>query len=219
MVLTLALAFGTRRMLDRRSLVRSLPVVEIVGAADLICTDKTGTITEGRMSLRRLAWQGRMLDVTGSGGGTERRASWTRGSPTDQHANRALLAGAACNNAHRAPDGSFRGDPTEVALLVGAMKAGVDLEPFERVEEIPFSSERKRMSVIVDGGARAADARQGSARGRSSPAAPQIDAPDGIRRMTDDDRRWIDDANERLAGGALRVLALAGRGGRPRRPR
>ncbi len=208
-VLTLALAFGTRRMLNRRSLVRSLPVVEIIGAADLICTDKTGTITEGRMSLRRLAWRGEMLEVTGAGDDPA-GAFVANGRPTDQRTNLALLAGAACNNAHRADDGGFRGDPTEVALLIGAMKAGVDLEPFERVEEIPFSSERKRMSVVLEGDAGQVALVKGALE-VILPRCTGIDASEGARPLTDDDRRWIAAANDQLTGEALRVLALAGK--------
>ena len=208
-VLTLALAFGTRRMLERRALVRSLPVVEIIGAADLICTDKTGTITEGRMSLRRLAWRGDVLEVTGAADETTGEFV-AEGRPTDQRQNLALLAGAACNNAQRADGGGFRGDPTEVALLIGALKAGVDLEPFQRVDEIPFSSRRRRMSVVLEGDAGQMTLVKGALEA-ILPRCTQIDASQGARPLTDDDRRWIADANEQLTGEALRVLALAGK--------
>ena len=107
-VMTLALAFGTRRMLERRSLVRSLPVVEILGSADVICSDKTGTITEGRMSLRRLELPGQSLDVTGTASDVDGELR-TDGVASDQRESPAMLAAGLCNNAHHATDGAFTG--------------------------------------------------------------------------------------------------------------
>jgi Ca2+-transporting ATPase len=109
-VLTLALAFGTRRMLERKCLVRSLPVVEILGSAQVVCSDKTGTITEGSMSLRALYWQGRTLEVTGAATALEGEVL-DEGRPTDQRDNLALLAGGLCNNAYRDAERGFLGDP------------------------------------------------------------------------------------------------------------
>jgi Ca2+-transporting ATPase len=209
-VLTLALAFATRRMLDRHALVRSLPVVEIVGSADVICTDKTGTITEGRMSVRRLAARGGEMEMDGAGEGDAAAGDGDRA--TDLRDSPALLAGALCNDAHRAADGRFGGDPTEVALLVAAARAGMDLEDWVRVEEIPFSSERKLMSVVVE--------RDGASRvlvkGAPEVVLPRctgIDTPEGTRPMTDADRDAVLSQTARLGDEALRVLALAGREG------
>lgn len=149
-VMTLALAFGTRRMLERSALVASLPVVEIIGSVNVICTDKTGTITEGRMSLRRMFIRGDVLDVTGEALGT-RGDFQVDGRPVDLSANPAMLAAGLCNNAHLNADGSFFGDPTEAALLAGAYKARVPLLDYTRTAELPFSSERRMMSVVVEG--------------------------------------------------------------------
>lgn len=148
-VLTLALAFGTRRMLERNALVSSLPVVEIIGSAQTICIDKTGTITEGLMSLRRLSIDGRLIEVTG--GATNLEGEFLLdGSAIDLSEGLAMQAAGLCNNAHRNEDGSLVGDPTETALLIGAMKAGVRLDSFVRVLERPFSSARRMMSVVVE---------------------------------------------------------------------
>jgi Ca2+-transporting ATPase len=149
-VMTLALAFGTRRMLERSALVASLPVVEIIGSVNVICTDKTGTITEGRMSLRRIFIHRDVLDVTGEALGT-RGEFQVDGHPVDLSANPAMLAAGLCNNAHLNADGSFFGDPTEAALLAGAYKARVPLLDYTRTAELPFSSERRMMSVVVEG--------------------------------------------------------------------
>lgn len=212
-VMTLALAFGTRRMLERRSLVRSLPVVEIVGSAEVICTDKTGTITEGRMSLRRLELADRTLEVTGS---TERPEGTIQadGQEADLSHEPALLAAALCNNAHHTTDGSFAGDPTEVALLIGALKAGVDRDAWQRIEEMPFSSVRKLMSVVVDG----PGGRRVLAKGAPEVVLDRctgVQRPDGIYPLDEAALHGVRYANDRLAGDAFRVLALAGKVGEP----
>jgi P-type Ca2+ transporter type 2C len=207
-VMTLALAFGTRRMLARRALVRSLPVVEIVGAAEVVCTDKTGTLTEGRMSVRRLFVEGRLLEVTGSA--TVPTGEFLEnGVPVDLGDHPAPRAAALCNDAHVGED-AVHGDPTEVALLVAGLKAGIDLDDWERRAEIPFTSERKRMSVIV--------ARDGveEVLAKGAPEVllarcSRIRTPSGVRPMDDDDRRLVAAATEDLANRALRVLALAGK--------
>jgi Ca2+-transporting ATPase len=122
-VMTLALAFGTRRMLERRALVSSLPIVEIIGSANVICTDKTGTITEGRMSLRRVLIGGELLEVTGDALGTEGEFQ-VGGHSADLSEHPAMLAAGLCNNAHLSADGSFMGDPTEAAAAGRCVQGG-----------------------------------------------------------------------------------------------
>ncbi len=206
-VLTLALAFGTRRMLERKALVRSLPTVEIIGSAQVICTDKTGTITEGVMGLRVLYWQGHVLQVTGGATATEGQFL-EDGRPTHQSDNLALLAAGLCNNAQRDPERGFIGDPTEVALLAGALKAGVDLGAYRRLDEVPFSSERKMMSVLVERDGR---------RLVFSKGAPEVllerctgtCTAEGVTELDDEERKRLRQQTDQLAGQALRVLALA----------
>ena len=137
-VLTLALAFGTRKMLARKTQVRSLPVVEIVGAAEVICTDKTGTVTEGRMSVRMAATSHGETDL----------GEIAPDSLEEPLQVSALIAGL-CNNAQRHPELGYVGDPTETALLEFADRSGVPRESYERTGEVPFSSERRMMSVSV----------------------------------------------------------------------
>jgi Ca2+-transporting ATPase len=210
-VLTLALAFGTRRMLERNALVRSLPVVEVLGAAEVICADKTGTITQGRMSLRRLREPGRVLEVTGDA--EEPVGELLQdGAPRDEAGNLALLAAGLCNNAGRDPGRGWVGDPTEVALLVGAHKAGVDLGAYRRVAEVPFSSERKMMSVVVEHAGRTLVFSKGAPEvllGRCG----WVRAGEGVQPLSDRERQRILRRNDDLAEQGFRVLGLAWRDG------
>ncbi|NQW22459.1 MAG: cation-transporting P-type ATPase [SAR202 cluster bacterium] len=206
-VLTLALAFGTRRMLDRHALVRSLPFVEIVGGADVICTDKTGTITEGRMSLRLLDQaDGRVESIASISG--ESRFLDENGSPVDQSENLALLASGLCNNATYDSVNGLRGDPTETALLEGAIAAGVDLGTYSRVHEIPFNSERKMMSVVVQRDGRAFVFAKGAPE-VLVPRCSGISRDGGVVSLTPDGREDLLAKNGELAAQALRMLALA----------
>src|SRR5262249_47476283 len=145
-------------MARRSPLVRRLPAVETLGCAQVICSDKTGTLTVGEMTVRGLWVGGRELEVTSEGYSLHGELI-ERGSPVLGGADaavRALLAGAAaCNEADLdttvQPPGIV-GDPTEGALLVAAAKAGIfrsDLErDLPRLRVVPFASERKRMTVI-----------------------------------------------------------------------
>ncbi|MYK35301.1 MAG: cation-transporting P-type ATPase [Chloroflexi bacterium] len=198
-VLSLALAFGTRRMLDRKALVRSLPVVEIVGAAEVICTDKTGTVTEGRMTMRRVATLTEELDAH----------DITLGAHEEPIGISLLVAGL-CNNAHRHPEHGYVGDPTETALLEFAVHAGAPLDEYERKGEVPFTSERRMMSVAVQHPV-AADGLllTKGALEAVLPLCTSFRTPDGVSPLSDEERNALLEQNVGLAGQALRVLAFA----------
>ena len=161
-VVTIALALGAQRMLKRQALIRKLPAVETLGSVTVICSDKTGTLTENRMTVTILDLAGHTLEVT-----EEIRfrepvvvTSDPLRSVVKKEPNLALLlmAGALCNDASLQPDaarpGQFRaiGDPTEGALVVAAARFGLwkgALEvAYPRTGEVPFDSERKRMTTV-----------------------------------------------------------------------
>jgi len=160
-IVTIALALGVQRMIHRNAIVRKLPSVETLGCASVICSDKTGTLTQNRMTVQRIWTDGEWLRVTGLGYNPTGQflADDNPVQPLKHHALRRLLEIAAvCNNSvmkQGEEDGESQwevdGDPTEGALLVLARKAGlVDVdEEFHRIDEIPFDSERKLMSVLV----------------------------------------------------------------------
>jgi len=160
-VVTLSLAIGARRMSVRHAIVRRLPAIETLGAVTVIATDKTGTLTEGRMVAERLWTPGGDASVSGVGYGPSGSVLAEVGRATEaSHPELAALlrAGALCNDAsvHPPVDGSGPwsavGDPTEAALLVAATKLGLD--PGEmvlespRVFEVPFDSARRRMTTV-----------------------------------------------------------------------
>ncbi|HEX5540841.1 MAG TPA: HAD-IC family P-type ATPase [Micromonospora sp.] len=156
---TITLAIGVRRMAHRRAVIRRLPAVETLGSTTVICTDKTGTLTENQMTVRVL-WtaQGR-YEVTGTGYAPhgEIRGPAGRSVLPDGALRWSLLAGAGCNEARlREQDGQWTiiGDPTEAALLVVAAKVGLGptevAAAYPRVATIPFSSERRYMATLHD---------------------------------------------------------------------
>lgn len=158
---TLALAMGTQRMARRNALIKKLSAVETLGCATVICTDKTGTLTENEMTVRELWVEGRRLFVSGAGYAPEGQVlEGTRGVSSDADAalGQLLAAAGLCNNARLLPPNgdsprwTVLGDPTEAALLVAAGKCGLDLHEesmqMPRVRELPFDSKRKRMSTI-----------------------------------------------------------------------
>ncbi len=148
-VLTVALAISVRRMARRRTIVRRLPAVETLGSCTVIASDKTGTLTQNRMTVERVAAGGESFAVTGAGYRAEGgflRAGERFDPPQGSPLRRVLVAAALCNDASALleDDDEFvvRGDPTEIALLVAAAKAGVFREEIEerspRWGEIPF---------------------------------------------------------------------------------
>ncbi len=218
-VVTVSLALGVLRMARRRALVRKLPAVETLGSTTVICTDKTGTLTVGEMTVRAFFVAGQHYEVTGEGYGPDGEVRF-EGKRTDaQHAAPLLeLATAilACNNAHLVLDeGTWKviGDPTEGALLAAGPKAGGHRERIEtelpKYHEIPFDSDRKRSTVIrkmPDGTLRAFI---NGAPDVLLERCTNLYTSTGVRPMTDEDRRNIVAQNTAMAQQALRVLGSA----------
>ncbi|HJW88347.1 MAG TPA: HAD-IC family P-type ATPase, partial [Dehalococcoidia bacterium] len=151
-VVTISLALGVQRLVKRHALIRRLPAVETLGSVSVICSDKTGTLTQDQMTVRKIYTDGQMIEVTGAG--YEPRGEFRSQGPLPEGLHRLLLAGVLCNDSCLCSnDGSWsvRGDPTEGALVVAAAKAGIGeevREKYPRMGEVPFSSERKRMTTI-----------------------------------------------------------------------
>jgi len=157
-VVTVALALGMQRMARRNALVRRLPAVEALGCAQVICSDKTGTLTVGEMTARRLVTSARIFSVTGEGYTTDGTFFVDGVECTTVEApllSALLRAAVGCNDAELIEQNgrpTVVGDPTEGALLVAAAKAGVTRASVDsempRLSTLPFDSDRKRMTVI-----------------------------------------------------------------------
>ncbi|MFM7142727.1 MAG: cation-translocating P-type ATPase, partial [Alphaproteobacteria bacterium] len=158
-VVTVALALGVSRMATRRALVRRLPAVETLGSAEVVCTDKTGTLTAGEMAPRRVVLADDLFHLSGEAG-SRKLAVLRAGDDSDGTVDAGLhalaLAAAACNDAELGEDDARGvGDPTELALLRLARACGVERSAIERdrprIAALPFDSDRKRMTVIRRG--------------------------------------------------------------------
>lgn len=210
-IVTLSLAIGVQKMIKRNAIVRKLPAVETLGCATVICSDKTGTLTQNRMTVRRVYTNGKMIDL-------DRH-------PDDFDLQLALEIGVFCNNAQlvEPKQGGFLkrkanpenyqviGDPTEGALLLAGMRAGIqkeDLVKYKFVSEIPFDSNRKRMSVVV---------KEGNSQKLLIKGAPDIiidrcsSYQDGhhVKNMSHAMKEKFLRQNESMTHDALRVLAVA----------
>lgn len=220
-VVTISLAIGVQKMAKRNALIRRLPAVETLGSTSVICSDKTGTLTKDEMTVQRLFSGNQMIHVSGAGYIPE-------GSFTDKDDNviqptkpliKMLEAATMASDTKLVRSGTgsevhweIKGDPTEGALIVAAAKAGLDKELLDRenprVNEIPFSSETKRMTTLHQ----SADGVIAYAKGAPEVILAGCDTmltEDGKVELNESSRKCILDAAVEMADGALRVLAVA----------
>ena len=216
-VVTGALAIGTRRMAKRNALIRKLPAVETLGSATVICSDKTGTMTKGEMTVRKVFVPKLTFEVSGVGyePAGEYSLKGQRINPSEYPSLvQAAKVMALCNDARlELVEGRWKlaGDPTEGALLVAAAKAGIGSEYVKahpRRAEIPFTSERKIMTTIHPNEESLFICIKGAVEVLLPKCTHVLDA-NGVRTITNDDRMEIQQEGETFASEALRVLAAA----------
>ena len=219
-ITAVTLALGARDLMKRNAIIRKLSSAETLGSVTVICSDKTGTLTKGEMTVRKVYVSGQSVDVSGSG--YEPKGEFTLAeSPRNPEETGSLglllRIGALCNNARleSSEEKSWRvlGDPTEGALIVAANKAGLDTQELERqyprLREIPFSSERKMMTTVhqvADG--------EYFAYLKGAPEvivwkSSYILSEGKEKALTEAEQGELLSVNEKMAGDALRVLGMA----------
>ena len=216
-IVTGALAIGMHQMAKRNALVRKMTAVETLGCTTVICSDKTGTLTKGEMTVRKVFVGGRAIEVTGAGYEPSGEFKGSEVNLKNSKSLRLLLQGGLlCSDAilgEKEGKWFVKGDPTEGALVVAAVKAGfheteVRLEN-PRIEEIPFSSERKRMTTLHQ--------MQDGKKIAFTKGAPEVVLErcshileeGGIKELSETARLQILKQNGEMAQAALRVLGFA----------
>lgn len=211
-VVRISLALGARRMAAKKALVRKLSAVESLGSTDVVCSDKTGTLTRGEMTVRELYYDHDTFQLTGSGyekTGELQQAG--KAVEVGKTAGQLLAVGVLCNNASLR-EGQVLGDPTEGSLIVSAAKIGLEhkalLKDLPRTHEIPFSSERKMMTTVH------AQEKGLFVAVKGAPDVlldhcSKLEINGKVRALTADDRKKISEAINAMAGNALRVLGFA----------
>ncbi|MBW2988028.1 haloacid dehalogenase [Candidatus Woesearchaeota archaeon] len=209
-VVTLAMAIGTRKMLKRNALVRKLSVVESLGSVDVICTDKTGTLTENRMTVREIFFNNNKYKVTGVGY-SAKGEFLLNGKQVDTSQLKPILEVALnCNNARESVDDkgevTYIGDPTEIALLVCAQKAGLT-QGCKRVHEKPFSPEAKFMVTVHETNGRVVAYIKGAPEVVLSKSSHILDEG-GVKPLAQERKQYLLSINDSMAKSALRVLGF-----------
>ncbi len=215
-VITIALAVGTQRMVKRQALIRKLPAVETLGGVTIICSDKTGTLTQNKMVVQQVATLTAEYRVRGEGY-IPTGEFQLDGKDIDPHSDpalRGLLWGCAlCNDAvlqYQDRQWQILGDPTEGALLVLARKAGIETtaQSHPRIQEYPFDSDRQRMSIICQQAPYYLLFAKGSPESILDRSTHTL-VENRYQELTEIDRSQILSQNARLATQGLRVLGFA----------
>ena len=217
-VVTISLAIGVQKMVQRHALIRRLPAVETLGSTSVICSDKTGTLTRDEMTVRKIYTAGQTFDVSGAGYTPEGCFTSPDGVIVEPvSAVRQMLTAAILSSDTQLiqlSDGGWdiKGDPTEGALVVAAAKAGLQKESLDaahpRIHEIPFSSETKRMTTLhkVEGSM--------TAYAKGAPevilaGCTAVLGADGVTPLDEAGRTHILAQAHEMAEQALRVLGIA----------
>ncbi len=226
-IITIVLALGVQRMAGQKAIIRRLPAVETLGSATVICSDKTGTLTQNAMTVRRIVTGTADYAVTGEG--LKAEGEFRRGEAPVTVEEQPLLdlilkIGALCNDAEFLPEeAQIIGDPTEGALVVAAAKAGMTRKELQatypRTQEYPFDSVRKRMSTVHQGtlvpklaGEKGEDRHWLLVKGAPDLVLENCQwwlGEDGPQELTAARKAELLKVNHQLATEALRVLAFA----------
>jgi Ca2+-transporting ATPase len=218
-VVTISLALGVRRMVKRKALVRKLPAVETLGATNIICSDKTGTLTQDAMTIKKMYAGDTVYSVTGNGYTPEGKIFMGETEVTEMpdQLKQLLISGILCNDTKLVKeDGEWTilGDPTEGAIVVVAEKAGIKNAEFKkenpRLYEIPFSSDTKKMTTVNKMDGELIVSSKGALE-MLLEVCKFIYTSEGVRAITEEDVKKINKYYAAFASDALRVLTICGK--------
>jgi plasma-membrane calcium-translocating P-type ATPase len=204
-VVTIVLALGVQRMSERRAIVRNLPAVETLGCCEVICSDKTGTLTLNQMTVKKT------FTLKGGIALAEDGAKIENNNLTADAEGLLVTGMVLCNDTVTGSE-KLVGDPTETALVQYAIDKGLDIEAFKisypRVDELPFDSIRKLMTTVNENGGKKLAYIKGAPDILISKCKYVMDGSQ-VRDITENDVKKIKDANSAMAFNALRVLGVA----------
>ncbi len=206
-VITISMAIGVNRMASKNTIIRTMPAVEALGSATVICTDKTGTLTKNQMTVTQIYASGKMYEVTGTGYIPEGEFMFD-GSPADPMDDRSLVetlrSGALCNDASFKGTDSIDGDPTEGALLISAKKAGKFFLP--RKDVVPFEPEHRFMATLHE---KEDGSKVVYVKGSPETILQMCKSEFDGEKVVDIESEHLEKAAEKMASDALRVLGMA----------
>jgi len=226
-ITTIVMALGTQRMANKKAVVRKLASVETLGCTTVICTDKTGTLTQNKMVLKKFYCDSEFVDITGEGYEIKGQLKKNGAAVNSEEINKrnsalhmSIETGIFCNNSKIKPNEKdhgvvdFVGDPTEVALLVAAKKAAVNIDAklgeYAFFDEVPFSSERKMMTKVFKNGDQYYVFTKGAVEMVLAKSKAVLNK--GALEQADDKmKKHLFAVNEKMADQAFRVLGLAGK--------
>ena len=212
-VVTVVLAMGMQRMVKVNAIIKRLSAVETLGSTTVICSDKTGTLTQNKMTIEKVYHDGQLYNVTGTGYSPTGEIIDDNGQQVGDKLRHLVEGALLCNDAsYNQEEERIIGDPTEGAMVVLAHKAGMEREAwnqkYPRLQEIPFDSTRKLMSTFH---------KMENGNVMYTKGAPDellnrcvhIETQDGVKELDDATRQQILDTNKSLAESALRVIGVA----------
>ena len=205
-VSTIVLAIGVQKMVKRNAIVKRLPAVETLGSSSVICSDKTGTLTQNKMTVQKVFVNHTVYDVSN----LDENSDFMKYNKDNQEVQLLVYNGMVCNDTKIADDGSFTGDPTETALVDIAFKMGFTQNVYDelpRVDEIPFDSERKLMTTVQKRGEKYIVFTKGGVDELLNICTSYIDHGK-VENDLNSFVPTITDINEKMAKDALRVLAF-----------